>query len=148
MPHKWYKFENIVKQLATVSVKGTNGMLDFHIDNPEASVATNLDFEISEWFSTNALNKQSTLDQQFVLSPIRPFGTWVNTYFPDQYHQMMAEQVNIPVSFNCVLIVGRDAIYKKSITQYKTWLDLAFAPGPNGEVLHFLERSTYLMFGN
>ncbi len=146
LSHKWSKFENIVKQIGSSSiVNGT--FFDFHFDNPEENVFTSFDFEISEWTSTNTSNKQSSLDQQFVLSPIRPFGSWIQKYFPDQYHQLVVEQAYIPMSYNCVFATGRDTIYKKSISQFKTWLDLAAASGPNGEVLHFFERSTYLMFG-
>lgn len=111
-----------------------------YIDQPRGYLKDHLHFTLDYWLSMgNEANTNASKDQPFSRSPIQPLGKWINETIRKPYTDKRT-------SLSCLYGVGRNNILSNPINEYKRWVSLLEECGPNGEILHYFERSMYVVF--
>ena len=96
----------------------------------------------SQWNSSDHANLETSSQQTWTLAPIHPYGAWLRDVIGVDIHQ----SPTLIYSWFGMMLVGRDIIHRHTQQQYEKWKQLAADAGPNGEVLHYFERTFNLLF--
>jgi len=95
-------------------------------------------FQLDTWTSSSQKNRDSDPSKtQLEPAPLRPFGKWYTTYFPNHPIRF--------VTFGGVFGIDRDHIHSHTIKYYKELIS-QFPNHSNPEVGHYFERAWVSIF--
>jgi hypothetical protein len=95
------------------------------------------DFHMDSWETSSAMNKDPSVDNEMMLSPIRPFGKWYKHIFGDK-------KVNF-LSYYGIFAVSREEILNNPREKYMEIIQFVDSH-PNPEAGHYTERSWTSLF--
>jgi len=134
--HRWKKdhVESIFKIL-NKNEDIDSALLPIYLEGPVGDVM--YDFHMDKWETSSSMNKDPQVDNDMLLSPIRPFGKWYRSVFGNK-------KVN-HLSYYGIFAVSREEILKNPREKYIEIIKFVDSH-PNPEAGHYIERSWTSLF--
>ncbi len=135
LDNKMHRFESHLLSLHDHGVHD-----DVHYDIIQGQLVDELDFEQkTAWPSTHEANREAAKTQAWTRVSIHPLGRW-------QREMLGLKPTGKQYSWHFMFAVGKGRIMRYSRAEYERWRKLVADGGPNGEIIHYFERSMYGLF--